>query len=329
MSNFGYITTSLDCQKCKAHNEFKDDLKKNGMRPNKCNDYKIIYIRNVEDDEIHYNVTFKCLKCKKFGKLEFIFTSSQNNNTEKKTYKSDCQCGADVQIELVLLPGEKDENKNEQNINNINNNNNLNNNNNFNNQFNQFNNNGNFNRMNIFGSYNPYMMNNNPMMNGINNMNNFGNMNNMGNMYNMNNNMNNIRNSMNNMNDNIMNNNNLPIMNIQAQNIEDNPNIRKTGEILNNNFTHTLNLTFEFPNNLKIKKNVRIDKPLIDVLNEIKIENSETEKLIDNKRDNILLCGGEVIDSTQTINQINQKNENIKDGSIVVVQFVESLYDKK
>ena len=83
------------------------------MRPNRCNDFDIKFMENVDNDKAGYIVSFKCKKCKKFGTISFDFDkkSGFNNDNEKgktivKTYKC---CEAEVLINGILLYDDEEE----------------------------------------------------------------------------------------------------------------------------------------------------------------------------------------------------------------------------
>ena len=92
----------------------------------------------------------------------------------------------------------------------------------------------------------------------------------------------------------------------------------------------SLQLTFQFGTE-RITKDVPINKKIKDVLDEISIENPVIKKLVDNIRNDILLCGGEIIEYTKTIEEINKENTILEDKSVIMVPDVktQSLYNKK
>ena len=112
-SIFESICIEYSCNKCKSYNQFIDKLSHCGMRPNRCNDFDIKFIENIDNDKIDYIVSFKCKKCKKFGTISFDFDkrSGFNNDNEKektivKTYKC---CEAEVLINGILLYDDEEE----------------------------------------------------------------------------------------------------------------------------------------------------------------------------------------------------------------------------
>jgi len=326
MKEYNSVLVQYNCHECSKFYDFTDGLDMSGMRSQKCKDFDSSFIKNIEEREIKYNINFKCNKCKNSGKLQFIFQkSSMNdmNNDDSKTYT--CQCGAKATVGIILLIDQKEGQQSNDNdikteieINNINPNNN-----NFNKNMNPINN---YN----FNNYNNFMMNN---MNFMNN-----NMNFMNNNINfMNNNKNNMISSMNNTNS-IMNLNNMYRMN----NMNNNNNINSMKNIniknINNQFNKMNNLNNMMNNkssirlifvffNEKIQKIVPFNKKLKDVLEEIKIEKPELVKFINNIRNDILLCDGGFIDTKQTPEEINKEEEILHDGSELIYQHIQTLFN--
>jgi hypothetical protein len=302
MNEYNSVLVEYNCHECNKYDDFTDGLNMNGMRSHKCKDFELKFIKNIEDREIKYNINCRCNKCKREGKLLFIFQKSNINDLDvnnNKTYT--CQCGAKVTVGTLLLIDKKDGQLNKDNgipkekdINDIN----------INNYNPNMNPNNNFN----INNFNPYMMNNMNIMNNMNNMNRMMIMNNMNNF----NNFNNIK-SMNNININMNANNQFNRMN-------------NINNFFNNN--SSIRLIFVFLNE-KIEKNVPFNKKLKDVLDEIKIEKPDLIKFINNIRNDILFCDGEFIDIKQTPEQINEENKILKDGCELVYQHVQTLVNQQ
>ena len=109
-----YICIEYNCNKCKYHNQFIDRISEPGLRPERCSDFEIKFIKNIDDYKVEYTISFKCKKCKKFGTISFDFNTKSdfNNDNEKdktifKTYKC---CVAEVLINGILLCDKEEEN---------------------------------------------------------------------------------------------------------------------------------------------------------------------------------------------------------------------------
>ena len=195
---------------------------------------------------------------------------------------------------------------------------------------------GNITNMPMFNQNNINFNNNFFMKNDMNNMKN--NMNNMNNNINNNqfmNNMNN-KNNMNNMN-NIQNNNNINNMNMIYNNFNinkmmNNLQLKDHNKIIGNTNSKSkssLNLIFNFilgPKELRINKKVPFNKKLKDVINEIAKENPSAKEVFDNIRNDIILCKGEPIDYTKTLEEINKEENLIKDKDVIFIPNFKTLY---
>ena len=80
MSNINFITVEINCKKCNYRNEFTDELKNCGMRPDKCQDFEMKFIKNTDNDYYEYYVTFNCKNCKNSGSVNFNYSKINNND---------------------------------------------------------------------------------------------------------------------------------------------------------------------------------------------------------------------------------------------------------
>lgn len=343
MSIYKSINIEYNCEKCNAHNEFNDDLKISGMRQEKCKNFDFKFIKTVDDDNktVEYNCSFKCKNCKKNGNLLFDLDKNKKEGYEPITKIYEC-CDAKLIINGLLLLNDEDEiidEKNKYNVKTqiIKDNNAFNNNiNNINQPINQFhiNSNQNLNNFNNFGGGNN---NNQFMANSVNNINYMNLMNNNG--FNMNNNIPNSNNGFNGMNVPNMNyqpqnnqihfgnfNNNFMGMNPQVNNINNMMNNLNLNDQMNNNrmpqskSSIKANIQFGEKNNITIKRDIPFNKRIIDVLREIEEEKPEVKEYNDNIRDNIIMCGGDFVDCSKTIEELKKENGiYLKDNCILVV----------
>ena len=332
MSVYTNINLSFYCQKCKRENTFDDELINSSMRPEKCGDFELKFIKSNENNYVEYTITFKCQKCKKSGNISFKFKTNiiSNDNPLYKEYEC---CGAKIVIQ-ALLTGHEEENNNQNKNNPIKIQ-----------EINKRNNDANINYLNY--NMNQNNIPNNNFMNSINNMNGMNGINNnmMNNNINNNANFNNM--GMNNIN---MNNQFMPInpgnINMQYNQMQFNNfnNPLKQSQINNvNNMMNNLNINdnnqFWGPqpnlikvniqfgqegNNLRFTKYIPVNKKLKDVLDEIQRENPITKKLIENIRNDILLCGGSAIDCSKTIQEINEEETIIENDCVIIVPNIKT-----
>ena len=345
MSVFNKIKIIIKCNHCNVIKEIEDELKISGMRQEKCNDYDIKIIKNIEDNnEVIYSFSFNG-GCKKHEMIQFKFRKDDNNQDSGKYLTFDCKkCKKQVSLQLILLKDETEEkekekemNKKDQNknifVNNVNPNN-------FNNNNNNILNNNNFNNNNIMNNNFNNNINNFPYMNNFmnNNMNNnFNNMMNNNNNYMMkrfmaNNNMNPMMMNNNNMfqqfpNNNQMGfnigNNNLMGMNSPNQeNIDDTINILMSNLNINNN-DNSITIFVQIGSD-KFEKKVQKNKVLKDIFREIQKEKPDLKDHIDNIRNNIVMCNGEAIVCTKTIAEINKEKEIIGENSVIIVPNIKT-----
>ena len=107
------LTIEFSCNKCKCHNDFIDGLNNCGMRPERCNDFELKFIKNIDNNNVEYTVSFKCKKCKKFGTVSFNIDKNKISNKDipiKKSYKC---CEAEILINAILLYDDEEENNDE------------------------------------------------------------------------------------------------------------------------------------------------------------------------------------------------------------------------
>ena len=348
MSIYKSINIVFNCKKCKKQNNFIDGLKISGMRPENCKDFEIKFIKNCEDNEVEYTISFTCKKCKHEGMTKFAFKKNETNNTEP-IYKEFTCCEANVIIQALLLFDNEDneeeniieekmkiirENNNNinypqnnfrnigqnQNINNMDNSNMMNMNynmqylNNY-NGLNHINNRYMNNQLNGMVNPNINLPIQNPMFNSYNNINGMNNMNNM--MINMplnNNIMNNMNVSNNNMNNINLNNNNINFC--HSWNLNNNLEFNNNNVGLNpqNRFqmktSYKITIQFE-QTELKFEKNISINKSIKEVVDEIAKENFEVQAFAKNIRKHMVSCNGEYFDYRKTLEEIIKEKGNI------------------
>ena len=81
---------------------------------------------------------------------------------------------------------------------------------------------------------------------------------------------------------------------------------------------------FEQLEQKRFTKEVPFDKKLIDVLNEIAKEEPNAKEFVDNIRNDIILCEGEALDYTKTIEEINAKESILDDNSVIVIPNIKT-----
>ena len=322
------IIIEFNCQKCNGHFEFEDKLENSGIRPERCNNFDLKFIKGIEENEVAYTISFKCKKCKKEDMIASNFEKDKKHD-DPITKKYNC-CGAQVIINIYLLfesneenDREKEKNKKDTTIiqtniifdnrnNNFNNNYNPNENNKFNNNLNNINYNNQIMNNNIMNMNNNFHM----MNNGFNMINNNQFMARSGGHMNMQfmNNMIGFRNN----NNNKINNNIMQISNPQMNNLN---NMMNNLNINNNN---SIRLKFQFQGfgGKIFTKEIPFNKTIKEALNELGRENPDIKKFCENVRNDIVLCDGENINYTQTIEEIKEEGYPLEDNCIILIPNV-------
>ena len=126
---------------------------------------------------------------------------------------------------------------------------------------------------------------------------------------------------------NINNNNNFIGMNAQINNINNMMNnLNLNNNMINANFnqmaqTQSLKVVIQFgeENNIKIKKDIPLNKKIIDVLREIERENPQVKEYIDAINNDMLMCSGNWIDCSKSIDELKKEGFNLKENCIIIV----------
>ena len=306
---------SFKCKKCKQIGNILFDLHK----------FK-------KDSYDPINKIYQCCGAKLIINGLLLYDDTDDNHEDNNLMNEKIEMNKKKNNDIINNNENKQVNQihinNNQNMNNINNNGNGN----FN--YNQMMNN-NMNFMNNINLMN--MMNNNKfMMNNNNNINNFNNQFNMNkNDYNNfigfnginNGNMNNQLNNNGMAFDNLNNNNNFMGMNAQINNINNMMNnLNLNNNMINMSFnqmpqTQSLKVVIQFgeENNIKIEKNIPLNKKIIEVLREIEKENPQVKEYIDAINKDMLMCGGNWIDCSKSIEELKKDGINLKENCIILV----------
>ena len=116
-------------------------------------------------------------------------------------------------------------------------------------------------------------------------------------------------------------------MNPQINNLDNimqNFNITSNNNINKNHKSLKLIFVFEILGKKSFTREVPFNKKLIDVLNEIAKEEPDAKQLVDNIRNDIILCEGEALEYTKTIEEINAKESILDDNSVIVIPNIKT-----
>ena len=109
MSIYNRLSVDFKCNTCNIVSDFEEELDISGMRQEKCKDFDIKFIKNIENYEVEYSFSINCNKCKT---NEIILNEfRKDDSSQENIYKNyQChKCKKEISIQIILMSDDNED----------------------------------------------------------------------------------------------------------------------------------------------------------------------------------------------------------------------------